>query len=230
MITTSLKNYSGNKSISGLWQFIINRIPPHSIYYELFAGSATIAKKLNDSPAVKYIIDCNAGVLDTYICTDPSKEKIICADALQIIPTLLQNDKNTFIYMDPPYRFVCRRSTKRLYKYEMTDVQHIDLLRLSSKVKCNCMISHPSNDMYDYALKGWTKEKFIVSYHGKIAEECIYYNYTKPIVLQLYDYVGTDCWDRQRIKRKIDSLSKKLINLPALERNAIIDRVIKKTH
>jgi DNA adenine methylase len=55
----------------------------------------------------------------------------------------------------------------------------------------------------------------------------IYYNYPKPQVLHTYKYVGNDCWDRQRIKRKIERLTNKLIELPELERNAVISRITK---
>jgi hypothetical protein len=71
-------------------------------------------------------------------------------------------------------------------------------------------------------LPGWNKEKKKVRYHNNTVNECIYYNYTKPSVLQTYEYLGNDCWDRQRIKRKIKRLFNKLMDLPEIERNAIL--------
>ena len=261
MKTTVLQRYRGNKDINGLWQFIINRIPPHDIFFELFAGSAAISRRLVRS--YKVINDCNAKTV-----SELKKElssitgEFICADALQLLssltardtsPWVLQifrtvsaaagivesictsgsTDENNYgvlnmIYLDPPYLFSSRRSGKKIYDYEMTDKQHEQLLIICSKVKDNCMISHPENKLYDKYLKGWTKEKFKVCYHGKVFEECIYYNYQKPDILHTYQYVGSDCWDRQRVKRKIDRLVLKLKNLPALERNAVIERVFKK--
>ena len=37
-----------------------------------------------------------------------------------------------------------------------------------------------------------------------------------------YDYLGSDSWDRQRIKRKIDRHINKFTNLPEQERNCIL--------
>jgi hypothetical protein len=87
------------------------------------------------------------------------------------------------------------------------------------------MISAYEHTLYDEMLSGWNKAVFPVSVHGIVRLECIYYNYPKPSVLQCYDYVGSDCWDRQRVKRKIDRLTKKLLELPEIERNAIISRI-----
>lgn len=272
----TLKGYTGNKGIDGLWQWIINRIPPHKVYYELFAGSATIARAL-PAHSHKTLVDIDPGTVKMLQKElGSSTVKSICADALQLLSTVgtmaactdnnnctgqlgsvktkvtvppamfvsnsmvrtAQNnctseqihltvpDRHIMIYADPPYRFINRRGKRNLYKYEMTDEQHLQFVIACSTVNANCMISHPENDMYDKHLHGWTKEKFTVSYHGHVTQECIYYNYPKPSVLQTYDYVGSDCWDRQRVKRKIERLARKLADLPALERNAVIARAI----
>jgi len=110
----------------------------------------------------------------------------------------------------------------------MSDDDHKNFLQLARTGKFNCMISHYECDLYDEMLKNWNKEKFKVCYHGKIVDECIYYNYDKPETLLSYRYVGTDCWDRQRVTRKINRLVKKLNELPALERNAVMSRVNKR--
>jgi len=60
---------------------------------------------------------------------------------------------------------------------------------------------------------------------GTMATEYIWYNYPTPEKLHDYSFLGNDFTDRQRIKRKIARWSNKLKNLPALERNAIIDSI-----
>lgn len=55
--------------------------------------------------------------------------------------------------------------------------------------------------------------------------ECIYMNYDKPARLHEYTYLGLDCWDRQRIKRKIERFVNKLRGLPDHEREAILEAV-----
>lgn len=50
-------------------------------------------------------------------------------------------------------------------------------------------------------------------------------NYDYPSELHKYDFIGTDCWDRQRIKRKGDRMISKLLSLPVLERKYILERI-----
>ena len=151
--------------------------------------------------------DCNPGVCEAlkHHLQDPTV--ISNLNALQLLSTLLQADRKTFVYCDPPYEFSTRRSTKRIYIYEMTTEDHCDFLNGYRTVNFNCMISHPECDLYNDFLKGWNKEKFTVCYHGKVTQECIYYNYPKPEKLLTYKFVGQDCWDRQRVTRKIKRLT-----------------------
>jgi DNA adenine methylase len=235
------KGYRGNKGVLGLYQFIINRIPQCNTIVELFAGSGAITEKilstavtdenncwhLGNGSLVRTILnDCNPGTTDILKKKFQYPTKIYTLNALQFLSSVMPGLTDVFIYADPPYQLSTRGSQRRIYEYEMSDSDHVQLLQAAVTVNCNWMISHYKCDLYDSMLPGWTKEKFKVSYHGKVKEECIYYNYEKPSKLLTYQYVGSDCWDRQRVTRKINRLSEKLLNLPALERNAIIDRVI----
>lgn len=235
-----LENYRGNKAVLGLYQFIINRIPACSTVVELFAGSAAITDKLIEG-AVAVGSDCwrlgNGSVVRTVLndintCTTDELKLffqeptvIYNLNALQFLSTVLPGLTDPFIYADPPYVLSTRGSQRRIYEHEMTDSEHEQFLQAAVTVKANWMISHYECEMYDSMLPGWHKEKFKVSYHGQVKDECIYYNYPKPSKLLTYQYVGEDCWDRQRVTRKINRLVKKLNSLPELERNAVLSRV-----
>ncbi len=55
-------NYPGSKNGSGCYQQIINQLPPHDLYVELFAGSAAVLRKKR--PAVGNIaIDADAAAV-----------------------------------------------------------------------------------------------------------------------------------------------------------------------
>lgn len=238
----TLDNYRGNKAVLGLYQFIINRIPECQTFVELFAGSGAITKKLlstavTDSPdcwrlssgqLVRTILnDSNASVVTLLKKQFPSPTLVTNLSAVQALIHVRPGTKDIFIYADPPYEFSTRGSNRRIYEHEMTVDDHEEFLTMAATVNCNLMISHYECNLYDTMLTGWNKETFSVSYHGKVKQECIYYNYPKPSKLLTYEYVGSDCWDRQRVKRKIDRLTKKLLALPEIERNAIINRVNK---
>lgn len=225
-IPAGLESYRGNKAIPGLSHWIINHIPAHTVYYEPFCGSAAIASML-PARVHKVLNDCDAGVIDKINCGFLNGSfTAICGTAVQLIESILPTaDTDTFVYMDPPYIIESRKWKKRIYKFEMTVSAHEHLLALAVKAKFNCMISHYEHPVYDDLLKGWIKAKKKVRYHNSTVQECIYMNYPIPSVLQSYDKVGINCWDRQRIKRKIERLAKKLSALPDIERNAVITRV-----
>lgn len=224
MKTSILQNYRGNKNIPGVYQWIINRIPVHKKYYEVFAGSAAIRERLH-SAAATVINDIDPLVVDALRKKLPGTFSITNENALQLLASVLPGDADTFIYCDPPYILSTRGSQRKIYDYEMSDRDHEMFLLLVRTANSNCMISHYECKLYDDLLHWWSKEKFKVSYRGKVVEECIYYNYEKPQALQDYSYVGSDSWDRQRVTRKVNRLISKLEKLPALERNTILARV-----
>lgn len=106
----------------------------------------------------------------------------------------------------------------------MSDDDHVRLLLAVLQMNCNIMIIHPKCELYDTYLKDWYKVEVKIRYNRKTSIECLYMNY-KPDELQDYSYLGTDCWDRQRIKRKGERWVNKLMNLPDLERNYIIEKI-----
>jgi len=226
------KNYIGNKKINGFYHKIINEIPKHKAYYELFLGSGAIAKLLMEvCPKTWYSLnDKDWQVMSSFefpsnIKIDKNGVSNIDAVSFLKLKEITTAGTDTFIFMDPPYLHSTRNSPN-LYKFEMSDKDHVQLLKAVLQLKCNVMIVHPKCELYDKLLSDWRKVQVKVRYHNKTSIECLYMNYEKPIELQTYKYLGTDCWDRQRIKRKRDSLIKKLLALPVQERNKIIQSVI----
>jgi len=237
-----IDNYTGNKKIEGLYQWIINHIPKHKAYYEPFAGSAAIAFLLPDRPH-KVISDCNRSTTDQLTCRIQGRSgiEVINCNAFSLIEDIqsklygpeatVKNDfmdpTDIFVYMDPPYRIGSRHSKKELYEYELTDADHLRLVAMvSGKAKYNCMISHYRDPLYDSLVDqhGWIRIEKKVRYHTRTVTECLYMNYELG-ELQTYQYLGKDCWDRQRIKRKLDKIEAKLLKLPLHERLAVIDRI-----
>lgn len=65
------------------------------------------------------------------------------------------NSEKVLIYADPPYLMNTRM--KNMYKYEMTDEQHKELLEALLQHKGPAMISGYDNDIYNKYLKNWNK-------------------------------------------------------------------------
>lgn len=222
-----MKNYPGNKNIPGLIQKIVNQIPVCENFYELFAGSAAVSKFLSvRSRGTNFFInDIDPGVTDKN--NYPAGSTVTTVPADDIIKKLISvpASKETFVFVDPPYLKFTRPHQLKLYKYDMTVEDHKNLLSDLVQLKCNCMIIHPDCSTYNEYLKTFRILKIKVRYNTKTSLENIYMNYSVPDRLLVYDFVGFDCWDRQRIKRKGDRLIKKILSLPAVEKNYILNRI-----
>lgn len=73
--------------------------------------------------------------------------------ALEIIRKY--NYPNVFIYCDPPYVLSTRRGNQ--YKYEMTDKDHIDLLKALNEHRGSAIISGYECELYNEYLYDWEK-------------------------------------------------------------------------
>lgn len=219
-----LLNYTGNKKVEGLYQQIINLIPPHAWYGSPFAGSDAVFRykrpsdysKLND-------IDINV-----YNAWEKFYGKNLSVGfenscAFDFLKKHQYAQELSFMYCDPPYLESSTASQIQLYDHSLTLQEHKKFLSMVRKVKYNCMISHYPCAVYDTALKGWNWKDIPVCYHGSLQIERLYYNYETPVKLHDYRFLGKDCWERQRIKRKIARHINKLMLLPAVERNAILN-------
>lgn len=223
--------YPGGKNGAGVYQKIINHLPPHNIFIEGFLGSGSIIR--HKKPAEINIgieIDQSVIAANNYgagidIVNMDALEYLKNMTAVQLFTTI--RSKRILIYLDPPYKRSTRSSSKDIYAYELTDKDHADLLQLIIAMPAgdiNIAISHYENDLYNYHLKNWNRIKYMtVTRAGKPREETLYFNYDFPKQLHDYSYLGDDFIQRQQIKRKIKRHVNRLKTLPELERNAILE-------
>jgi len=124
--------YPGGKNGSGVYQKIINEMPPHRVYIEPFLGGGAIMRL--KKPALASIgIDADGDVIAMWqrnIGALPSNTTLLHADALD---WLVSNDisSDALVYLDPPYVMSTRRYQQRdLYRCELSDEQHVRLLEI----------------------------------------------------------------------------------------------------
>ncbi len=127
----------------------------------------------------------------------------------------------TLIYCDPPYLHSTRASRQR-YAHEMTDVDHLRLLRVIRTLKCFVMISGYSSPLYARELKGWNATAFQAATRGAPAAEWVWYNFPPPVELHDYRYLGRDFRERERIRRQQRRWSTRLAKMPLIERRALL--------
>lgn len=212
-------NYTGNKHIPGVYQKIINEIPKHDYYLEAFAGSGAIGKLL-PVHTVKHFNDLNKEALDSITVSPGSKVIKTLLNVMDLLQLFERSGTETFMFFDPPYLHSTRNSNK-LYEWEMTESDHIQFISAVKKLKCNWMIIHPVCDLYedefpsDYSINGmsWRSIQIKIRYNTKTSIEKLYMNYPEQL-LQTNKYLGKDCWDRQRIKRKAQRFMNKGLHIP----------------
>jgi len=103
--------------------------------------------------------------------------QIECQPALQLIERY--DRENVLMYIDPPYLLHTR--SKRIYKHEMKDSDHLELLEVLKRSKAKIILSGYENDMYNSLLEGWHKEsKTCLKEAGLSATEIIWMNYDPP--------------------------------------------------
>lgn len=226
-----LKTYFGGKNGSGVYQQIINQIRPHDVYMELFAGSGAIVQYKKPAPVATYINDVDPNIIAAWngCSIDIPNCAISESCAVDFLNSFIFDPGLRYvIYLDPPYPLTSRRSDREVYNFEMTDDQHRELLTVARSLPGNVdvLISTYENPMYSEMLQGWNLHTFTAQTRKGPATEFLYMNYNNEGKLHQYDLLGTDYIDRQRIKRKIERETKKLLNLPAPERNAVIAAVL----
>ena len=87
-----------------------------------------------------------------------SKTQIEHNDFRKVIPSF--DADNTFFYLDPPY-ITGERKTQNLYKHEMTDEDHNDLVNLLLNIKGKALLSCYHSALYHPLIKaGWLRKDY----------------------------------------------------------------------
>ncbi|MCI8374898.1 MAG: DNA adenine methylase [Lachnospiraceae bacterium] len=84
--------------------------------------------------------------------------------------------EDVFLYVDPPYLHSTRKNY--LYRYEMKDADHKELLKALVSHPGKVLLSGYDNDLYNDMLPGWYKvQKKTQAEAGKIRTETLWMNY-----------------------------------------------------
>ena len=209
-------SYFGSKATSGLCQPIIAVMPPHDTYIETHLGGGAIMKR--KPPALRNIgIDLNPRALANFACDYPIHLVHGCAHQF-----LAEYDYQgrELIYCDPPY-LLQTRSSRRKYRFDYQEEDHIELLELLKGLPCNVMLSGYPSRLYEDLLDGWSSLELQVMNQAGVRTEKLWLNFT-PDRIHWASFAGKNFTDRQRIKRKAHNWGKRYQGLPRAERVAVL--------
>jgi hypothetical protein len=220
-------SYPGGKGGSGVYQKIINQIPPHRVYIEPFLGYGGIMRRKRPA-SQSYGIDADATTLAAWQGDEIPNLELVQDNALAWLfgkRHLLKSD--TFVYIDPPYLMKTRRDQRPLYRHEFgAEDDHRHLVDVARGLNCMVAISGYWSELYADMLSDWRVISFQAQTRGgTTATEYLWMNYPEPTALHDYQYLGDDYQDRWRLTKKRRRWKKKFGSLPILERRALLQTI-----
>jgi DNA adenine methylase len=106
---------------------------------------------------------------------------ILNKDALEVIRQ--EDGPNTLFYLDPPYMHETRVATDA-YAFEMTDLQHAQLLAAIKECKGKVVLSGYHSPLYDRELSEWRCQEFTIDNKAssaakvkRVMTECVWMKY-----------------------------------------------------
>lgn len=219
--------YAGGKNGMGVYQRIINLMPPHQRYIEPFLGSGSILRnKRRAATTIGVDLDPEAILLCQSLIDVRAGEhsvQFIEGDALKLLGTasLAIFGKDTLIYCDPPYVHSTRTGGD-LYKHEMNDDDHRRLLTILLSTDSMVMISGYRCALYNNALSDWNSIDYQTQTRRGMRTETLWFNFEAPTELHDYSHLGENFRERERIKRKKNRWAKRWANMDRLERQAVL--------
>ena len=220
--------YKGGKAGAGVYQQIINQIPPHEVYIEPFVGGGAVLLNKKRA-AVSIALDVDAEVIahwGLYVKLSSPGLTVINGDAI----SYLQNqryERSTFVYCDPPYLMSARSSKGAIYRHEFaTEEEHNKLLDVLLSLPCMVALSGYSSSLYMDMLQGWRHISFNAQTRsGSTAREFLWMNYPEPVELHDYSFLGNNFREREKIARQKRRWRARLLRMDRLQRYALLSSI-----
>lgn len=216
--------YPGGKGAEGVAQTIINQQPPHDVYIEPFLGGGSILAAKREAE-LNIGIDLDPAAIGKF-ADGGSRWQFSCENGIQWLGALRFDEKRfagkrVLIYCDPPYMMETRRNYAKMYRFEMTDLQHSAFLSFIVHSPHMVQVSGYDSLMYRTWLEDWRCVKFRAATRHGVRTECLWMNYAEPEQLHDYSFLGRNFRERQNIRRKARRWVSRLHSLPRLQRLAI---------
>lgn len=223
-----MASYPGGKAGDGVYQKIINLMPPHRVYVEPFLGGGAIMR-LKKPAARSTGIDADGDVVRMWQgVIIPPNLTVLQGDSFEWLAdggNVVDGD-STMIYCDPPYLLFTRLQHRSIYRCELSDADHVRLLSILRGLPCMVMISGYWSELYATTLHDWRSVSFQARTRGGgMATEWVWMNFPEPLELHDYSFLGNDFRERERIKRKSLRWKRRLLGMPVLERHAMMNAI-----
>ena len=166
-------------------------------------------------------IDIDPRVIARFECNYPVQRVHGCAHRF-----LAEYDYQgrELVYCDPPY-LLHTRTSKRRYRFDYREQDHIELLALLKRLPCQVILSGYPSAQYDRLLEGWNQFELQVMNQAGVRTEKLWFNFAVDRV-HWASFAGKNFTDRQRIKRKAANWGERYRMLPRAERLAVLSAMM----
>ncbi|QCB43331.1 DNA adenine methylase [Sphingomonas sp. PAMC26645] len=215
---TTLSRYPGGKGLA--FREIINLMPPHERYIETHLGSGAVYR--NKRPADASVgIDLDPNVIARWRSNALGHGiRVIEGDAVSILPEL-SPAPGDLVYCDPPYHPDTRRRG-RCYQYDYDVPEHERLLSLLVRLPCPVVVSGYRSELYDDVLSVWTRTDYQTLTHTGQVTESAWTNFRPGPPLHDYRHIGSDFREREQLRRRASSLSRRIARAAPMELHAAL--------
>lgn len=208
--------YPGGKG--KVFQQLINLMPPHEVYIETHVGGGSVLR--NKRPAPRSIaIDKDELPLEQ-LAAHRLECDLVQADAVEYLRQYSFTGKE-LVFSDPPYPAETRRSRNRIYRYDYTTDDHVDLLETLVTLPCAVMITSYDNQLYAETLKDWVRVDFRGVSHVGSRPEVAWMNF-QPGLVHDHQYLGGSFRQREAFKRKRQRWLDRFTGLSLAEQQAVL--------
>lgn len=217
-----MTSYTGGKGGQGIYQAIINQMPPHRVYVEAFLGNGSVLR--HKRPAAGTIgIERDEHVLaERWRGDEVPGLQLVEADAIAwLAARCWQGDE--LVYADPPYLMETRRTKKGYYRYELTTTDHRRLLRVLKRLPVPTLVSGYRSELYARELVGWRTISYTAwTRRGQPATEWLWMNFPEPQALHDYRHLGANFRERELLTRQQRRWRARLAKMTTLQRQALL--------
>ncbi|MEQ9330251.1 DNA adenine methylase [Thalassobaculum sp.] len=216
-------SYFGGKGAAGVAQALINVMPPHATFISGFAGHCAVLRLKR--PAARNIAIDRDGDLAGF-WQDHKHVEFRAGDALDELQRFAWTGRE-LVYLDPPYLFETRRDPRPRYRHELTDDDHERLLDLACRLPAMVVVSHYDAPLYRHRLASWSHHTVASKTRRGMATEHFWTNYpTPPTALHDARFVGRNYRERQTVKRRAERWRRRFLDMPQLERVAVLSALL----
>ena len=213
LISSTSPPFGSTANDNGVWQRLINEIPPHDTFVALCMGKSKVLEKIR--PATHTLgVDTSAFILDLIQQTVTDRSIELHKDScIRFLKSYRWNpDSRYVIFIDPPSLA------------QPSDFPHMELLGLLASLQGQFpnlyfLVYHPDNPIYNEVLSGWRK----VTFSQRMGTHAIYAS--QPIVkgrLHDYRYVGNNWQDRDALKKAVTRWVNTFTGMVEAEREAML--------